>query len=297
MSASGVLDSGPESSSGAGQDKVKRIVDRAAFGLLYAVPVALGLPSVYRRRCRVCGSRSHRGPPWKLADGLVDQWEIDARWRRMIERREGLRCGACGAVWRFRYLARVIMEELGAMEPGYTSFSEYAGSVHFQRLRVAEINGCGALHACLDRNPALAYSEYGSEDPAVPSEDLSRLSYGDGEFDLVLTSDTLEHLPDLPKALAEIERVLKPGGRHIFTVPVIWDGRKTRQRAAWEGDRIVHHHPPSYHGIWSEQRPDRLVFHEFGDDVLDYLRTPATRISVKQHPDNPAITVFVAKKT
>lgn len=274
---------------------MKELAERLACHLFYEVPIAAGLPSLYRRRCLVCGHRSRRGRPWKLADGLVESWQLDPRWRRLIERREGLRCGTCGAVSRYRYLARVLMEELGALGLGYHSFSDYTGSIHFKQLRVAEVNGCGAaLHGCLTMNPELAYSEYGSADPAVPSEDLARLSYRDREFDLVLTSDTLEHVPELPRALGEIERVLKPGGRHIFTVPVVWDGRKTRRRAVLEGARIVHLYPPSYHGVWSAQSPDRLVFHEFGDDVLDYLQTPGTEIRVSQHPVNPSITVFVA---
>lgn len=258
--------------------------------------MVLGWPTMYRRYCRLCGNRSRRGRPWKLADGLVDSWQIDSHWRRLIERREGLWCDACGAASRYRYLAWVIMEELGAPELGYASFSDYARSGHFQRLRVAEINGCGALHRYLDLNPGLAYSEYGSEAPAVPSEDLTRLSYRDLEFDLVVTSDTLEHVPELSRSLVEIERVLKPGGRHIFTVPVIWDGRKTRQRAMLEGGRIVHVHPPSYHGVWEDRKADRLVFHEFGDDVLAHLQTPGTETTLRQHPDNPSLSVFVAVK-
>ncbi|MFZ0485897.1 MAG: class I SAM-dependent methyltransferase [Arenicellales bacterium] len=272
------------------------LVVRVAYSLLNEVPVALGLPSVYKSYCRVCGRRSRRGRPWKLADGLVDSWQIDSRWRRLIERREGLGCDACGSVSRFRYLARVIMEAFGALDLGYDSFSDYAKSLHFRRLRVAEVNGCGALHGYLKLNPELAYSEYGSEDPAIPSEDLAHLSYRDREFDLVLTSDTLEHVPELSTALGEIERVLKPGGRHIFTVPVVWDGRKTRRRAELDRGQVVHLVPPSYHGVWDAQSPDRLVFHEFGEDALDYLQTPGTEISVRQHPGNPSMTVFVAAK-
>lgn len=275
---------------------MKKFVDRVTYNLLNEIPIALGLPSMYKAYCRVCGSQSRRGQPWKLAEGLVDSWQIDSGWKRMIERREGLGCSVCRSVSRYRYLARVIMEELGALELGYGSFSDYANSAYFKQLRVAEVNGCGALHDYLDLNPQLAYSEYGSEDPAIPSEDLTRLSYRDSEFDLVLTSDTLEHVPDLSRALDEIERILKPGGRHIFTVPVVWDGRKTRRRAVLDGDRIVHLYPPSYHGVWDAQNPDRLVFHEFGDDALDYLQTPGTDTSVRQHPGNPSMSVFVAVK-
>lgn len=264
------------------------------YSLLNELPIALGLPSVRKGFCGVCGSQSRRGRPWKLAKGLVNSWQIDSRWKRMIERREGLACAVCGSVSRYRYLARIIMEELGALTLGYGSFSDYTDSAHFKQLRVAEVNGCGALHGYLNLNPGLAYSEYGSEDPAIPSEDLTRLSYRDSEFDLVVTSDTLEHLPHLPGALNEIERVLKPGGRHIFTVPVVWDGRKTRRRAVLDGERVIHLYPPSYHGVWSARSPDRLVFHEFGDDALDYLQTPGTETTVRRHPRNPSISVFVA---
>lgn len=266
------------------------------YGLLKEAPIALGLPSVCRIYCCVCGSQSRRGRPWKLADELVDGWQIDSYWKRMIERREGLGCGVCGSVSRYRYLARVIMDELGALDLGYASFSDYANSADFKQLRVAEVNGCGALHDYLDLNPRLAYSEYGSEDPAIPSEDLTRLCYRDSEFDLVVTSDTLEHVPDLSRALEEIGRILKPGGRHIFTVPVVWDGRNTRRRAVLDRERIVHLLPPSYHGVWSAQSPDRLVFHEFGDDALDYLRTPGIDTTIRQHPRNPSISIFVAVK-
>jgi SAM-dependent methyltransferase len=245
-------------------------------------------------RCPVCGCRTRRGKPWRLAPELVEGWRIDARWRRRFERREGVGCRSCGTVSRFQYLARVIMDELGAGQLGYDTFAGYADSAHFKRLRVAEINGCGALHGFLARNPSLAYSEYGSEDPDIPSEDLLALSYGDGVFDLVVTSDTLEHVPDLARALGEIERVLKPGGRHIFTVPTVWDGRKTRQRAATDDGEIVHFLPPSYHGAWEAKSPDRLVFHEFGEDVLDYLRTAGTRIRIRRDPANPSLTVYVA---
>lgn len=253
--------------------------------------------AVFGHRCPLCGSTTRPGKPWRLAPELVDGWEIDARWQRMFERREGVGCRACGCVTRFQYLAGVIMQELDAAALGCDTFSDFADSTQFKALQVAEINGCGAaLHGLLKRNPSLAYSEYGSNDPEIPSEDLLALTYGSNVFDLVITSDTLEHVPDLAGALGEIERVLKPGGRHIFTVPTVWDGRKTRRRAAAEGGRIVNFLPPSYHGAWEAQSPDRLVFHEFGDDVLDYLRTAETRVRVRRDAVNPSITVFVAEK-
>ena len=41
-------------------------------------------------------------------------------------------------------------------------------------------------------------------------------AFADGSFDGVLLADVLEHLHDLPKAVAEVHRVLRPGGVFAF---------------------------------------------------------------------------------
>ncbi|PLL13652.1 3-demethylubiquinone-9 3-O-methyltransferase [Tabrizicola sp. TH137] len=42
------------------------------------------------------------------------------------------------------------------------------------------------------------------------------LPYADASFDTVVCVDVLEHVADLPKVLAEVARVLKPGGLFLF---------------------------------------------------------------------------------
>ena len=42
------------------------------------------------------------------------------------------------------------------------------------------------------------------------------LPYGDHSFDFVFCCDVLEHVQDLPKVIAEISRVLKPGGVFFY---------------------------------------------------------------------------------
>ncbi|MDJ0770671.1 MAG: class I SAM-dependent methyltransferase [Ilumatobacter sp.] len=49
--------------------------------------------------------------------------------------------------------------------------------------------------------------------------DAKRLPYPDGAFDVVITSEVLEHIQDDVAAIAEMTRVLKPGGRFAATVP------------------------------------------------------------------------------
>jgi 2-polyprenyl-6-hydroxyphenyl methylase/3-demethylubiquinone-9 3-methyltransferase len=45
---------------------------------------------------------------------------------------------------------------------------------------------------------------------------LERLPFADGAFDVVVAADVLEHVPDLPAAVAELARVLAPGGGFAF---------------------------------------------------------------------------------
>jgi len=51
---------------------------------------------------------------------------------------------------------------------------------------------------------------------ATVAADAERLPFEDGSFELVLGHAVLHHIPDLPRAFAEFERVLTPGGSIIF---------------------------------------------------------------------------------
>ena len=50
---------------------------------------------------------------------------------------------------------------------------------------------------------------------------VEELPFGDGTFDLALALDVIEHVPDDLAALAELNRVLKPGGTLLVTVPAL----------------------------------------------------------------------------
>jgi SAM-dependent methyltransferase len=49
--------------------------------------------------------------------------------------------------------------------------------------------------------------------------DATRLPFPDSSFDVVITSEVLEHIQDDITAITEMVRVLKPGGRFAATVP------------------------------------------------------------------------------
>jgi 2-polyprenyl-3-methyl-5-hydroxy-6-metoxy-1,4-benzoquinol methylase len=49
--------------------------------------------------------------------------------------------------------------------------------------------------------------------------DVQALAHPDGSFDTVISCETVEHVPDPPRAVAELARVLRPGGRVLLTTP------------------------------------------------------------------------------
>jgi 2-polyprenyl-3-methyl-5-hydroxy-6-metoxy-1,4-benzoquinol methylase len=49
--------------------------------------------------------------------------------------------------------------------------------------------------------------------------DIQELAQFGPEFDTVISCETVEHVPDPPRAVRELARVLKPGGRLFLTTP------------------------------------------------------------------------------
>ena len=53
----------------------------------------------------------------------------------------------------------------------------------------------------------------------IKQGDALSLPFADGEFDRVVAAEVLEHIPDDTTAIAELARVLRPGGTIAVTVP------------------------------------------------------------------------------
>ena len=147
---------------------------------------------------------------------------------------------------RVRVLALAI---LSVFAEGGT-FADFIHSSAGQQLKIVEINKAGNLHEFLKEHPGHLLVEY-------PEYDMMSLKLPDQHFDLVIHSDTLEHVSDPLKALRECFRVLKKGGKLFFTIPVIVD-RPTRFRQGL---------PPSHHGSPDSNAADYRVYTEFGSDA------------------------------
>lgn len=102
----------------------------------------------------------------------------------------------------------------------------------------------------------------------IMHQDLQATSFQDNTFDLVLTSDVLEHVPDAIKAEKEIVRILKPGGAYCFTVPLLPFEPHDLILAELDAvGNIVYLAEPQYHG--DPIRPEGiLVFRLFSYNDL-----------------------------
>lgn len=111
--------------------------------------------------------------------------------------------------------------------------------------------------------PKLLCSEF-LPDPGDPlrqslrHEDLCRLSLADACVDLVVCNELFEHVYDLPAALAEIARILRPGGRLVATCPFAYNQQSTIVKAL--------HQPGATPGVASEA--DLLMEAEFHGDPI-----------------------------
>lgn len=236
-------------------------------------------------RCFACGAdTTFTFNSWTIGEDLRASW-ADPSVSHAYTRRESMFCRSCCGSLRVRRIAEVLVSLYGAAE--CTSLAELVKDPTFRGLDIAEINtigSVGSMHALLKELPRLAFSDYqGSERlgqmvNGARNEDICQLTYGDKSFDIVLSSDTLEHVPDFRAALAETRRVLRRGGRHIFTVPAIWTRSATEARARLgEDGEIIHLMPALYHGKGSgvyrfiPVGVDLLTFTEFGRDIVSYL--------------------------
>jgi SAM-dependent methyltransferase len=196
-------------------------------------------------KCIVCGS-SEFVDEKVLWPQLVETWGLSVEEEAYIDRQQGTRCAHCGNNLRAQALASAILSVFGT----YETFETFVGERVANRLEILSINTCGTLHKYLSRLRKHNLVEY-------PEQDMANLSIDDNTYDLVLHSDSLEHVEEPLQALAECKRVLKPDGVCIYTIPIVV-GRFSRSTVGKE---------TSYHGDPSERSSDWVVRTEYGSDA------------------------------
>jgi SAM-dependent methyltransferase len=113
-------------------------------------------------------------------------------------------------------------------------------------------------------------------------QDLGDTSFNDNSFDIVITQDVMEHIFDIENVFREIARILKVGGSHIFTTPLVNKHKPTVQRASLTNGKIVHILPPHYHGNPIDKNGS-LVTYDLGYDTAKFT------------PENCFFTIYVVE--
>ena len=224
--------------------------------------------------CSVCGGTIFTDRP-VLWDKLVYEWQLAPQERAYIDRQQGTCCVSCGANLRSIALADAIRTAVGTT----LTLAELAAMPEATDLAVLEINEAGTLSPVLRQFPGHILAAY-------PVVDMHRMTYSDNTFDLVVHSDTLEHVANPIQALKECRRVLRPGGTLCFTIPTIVE-RLSRSRAGLS---------KSYHGSEEKSSDDLVVHTEFGADMWTYvLRAGFSTVSIDA-VEYPAALAISARK-
>jgi 2-polyprenyl-6-hydroxyphenyl methylase/3-demethylubiquinone-9 3-methyltransferase len=106
----------------------------------------------------------------------------------------------------------------------------------------------GYTHVGVDLSEtALAVAREHGLDEGHPG-DVADLPFDDASFDVVVAGEILEHVPDLPRAIREATRVLKPGG--TLVLDTIADTRFARISLVTIAERLpggppLHCHDPA----------------------------------------------------
>ncbi|MGH7195579.1 MAG: class I SAM-dependent methyltransferase [Candidatus Saccharimonadales bacterium] len=207
--------------------------------------------------CFNCGVKEGYDYIYPIDQSLQETWELNTSLTGIFNIREGSICRGCGVNARAQGLAKAIVRSKFGY--GAANLQEWVRSANENKLKVCELNSCHNLHKTLSGLKNLTYSEYGTSS----EEDIENLSYAKNSFDIVLHSETLEHVSDPSQAMKECRRVINSDGVVLLTIPIIWN-RKTRQRAKIEEGRIVKLLPASHHGYKTD---DYLVYFEYGQDI------------------------------
>lgn len=233
-------------------------------------------------RCAVCGSPNLGDPAGAvLWPDLVEEWGLKPHEVRYIERQQGGGCMRCGSNFRSIALANALRRAFGFDEGVTLDAAVRGASCDF-----LEVNTAGSLTPWLRRIPGHIIVEW-------PSVDMRALPFDDESFDVVVHSDTLEHVERFEDGLRETWRVLRPGGFLAYTVPMIVE-RLSRSR---NGLGLS----PSYHGIPTLSPDEAIsaglrVHTEFGADAWVFPMVVGFKSVEIVSFEFPAALAIVARK-
>lgn len=213
-----------------------------------------------RCRCVICGHRVWRFMPYRKGSRAGPP--LMHALRTVGSDPDHFECPHCGAHDRERHLLMYLRE---------------AGTLEWLREKTV-------LHFAPERKLSRfilesAPSRYIRADLFPASEDIERvdmlaMQFEDETFDCVIANHVLEHVADVPQALVEIRRVLKPGGAAILQTPY-----SAKLRHTWEDEGIDD--PESRLQAYGQEDHVRL----FGRDIFKRIASAGFSNRVRRHDE------------
>lgn len=247
--------------------------------------------------CNVCGERS---------TPFFDFPDLKLRREHHIGiLRETLQCRHCGATMRHRTLAAMLLRSL-TEKTGRTSSSLQAlTATGLGGLNILDTDAFSPNSKLLRQVPGYVVSSFIPEKqfdmeiaPGHFNVNLENMGFASERFDLVLTSDVMEHVRGVDAAHHEIARILKPHGRYIFTVPYDASVNSHVTLVDTSGPQDIFLMPPHYHG--DPLTGGILAYRIFGRQIFQDLAACGLRAEFS-FVDEPTALIeqgdaFVAEK-
>ncbi len=156
-------------------------------------------------------------------------------------------------------------------------------------LEILDLKSAHILHIAPERNIKAFFKQNGFEnyisgdkfcagyiyDADVMELDVTNLAFDDNLFDIVICNHVLEHVEDDIKAMSEINRVLKPGGKAILQVPIAYQLKVTYEdkNIVSESDRHIHFGQKDHVRVYGIDYFERLEKCGFKTETLDLYST------------------------
>ena len=241
------------------------MIKRAVGGVMRALAPARFRPRVkaaairvrymgWRYRCPFCGSRMRRYRPFGLDVPVLREKQVVGGGHR-----QNAQCPNCGSLDRERLLYL---------------FLKYRTPLFATPHRLLHVAPEPRVAARLRADAGIDYLTADIEAPGVMVHmDITRIPCPDRGFDAIVCNHVLEHIIDDAKAMAELHRVLKPGGWAVLQVPIALALRETyedfsiiaplaREEAFGQDDHVR---------LYARDYRDRLARAGFGVDVFSWV--------------------------
>ncbi len=205
--------------------------------------------------CPFCGHRAEAFKGFGIDQPVLSELQVIGGGRR-----DNALCPQCGSIDRERLMLLYLRHRTDCFSAAGSIL--HVGPEQCLRREIAEQHQGEYLTADLLR------------DDVDMNLDLTVLAFPDRRFDLILCAHVLEHIPDDAAAMAELHRVLKPGGLALLQVPMSLRLEQTLEDPAADGDaeRLRRFGQEDHVRIYAGDYVQRLQRAGFQVEVFDWTQ-------------------------